>query len=157
MQKYTMTVNDGCLTQDDIIEAEDLDAAIEIAEQHCRDGVAYVVADVGDDVENGEEVVWKYEISEIEDEDEILASGNVSEMVHPDLESLRIAAGAPEDCDHEFRAHGGMRENPGVYGLPGNGIQTKIRCRHCGLVEIRSWGDMDRADYEIVHHMEPVA
>lgn len=43
-----------------------------------------------------------------------------------------------------FAVEGGLRENPGVWGIGGSAIALREHCAKCGLKRRRIIGDVDR-------------
>jgi len=42
-----------------------------------------------------------------------------------------------------YAVEGGLRENPGVWGISGAAIAMRQHCQHCGVSRRRVFGDVD--------------
>lgn len=126
------------------IEADDLDEAIELAEEEIEEWVRG-----GDWGTTGARVSAWYTV------DGERYSTTVT--IEPDHDSLIKAAGGDTDCDHDWTSEGegGCTENPGVWSTGGTSMVFKSHCRTCGLRKTehhtgsqRNPGEHDTVEYE---------
>jgi len=44
---------------------------------------------------------------------------------------------------HSWKDFGGLKENPGYYGIGGTAIRHTQQCRHCGIFRDEIFGDVN--------------
>lgn len=127
------------------LDADDMDEAIELAEDLCQDG------DWG--IEGASVRVTVTEYTDGEETD----SETVTVDVEPDHDAMISRAGGDVDCDHDWtgEGEGGLDENPGVWSTGGTSMLFVRHCRECGLKRKeyhcgsqRNPGERDRYEYE---------
>jgi hypothetical protein len=120
-------------SHEEVIKVDDLDAAIEVAEERAQEW-----AEEGDWGDDGAKVTVHCQLfaaASDPDLDDPTWEDQLEVDIEPNHHNLILAAGGDPDCDHEWTAdgEGGIDENPGVWSGDGTGIVTRRHCRLCGL------------------------
>ena len=139
MATYTVSMrDDGGSTETTTVEHETGHQAevVAMAEQECRDW-----AEGGEWGHEGASVDVRYTITD-EFGTEVYESSILVEIPANEEAMVREAGGDP-DCAHVWsgEGHGGLVENPGVYGH-GGGVVISEHCRLCGAQRrTDTWAD----------------
>jgi hypothetical protein len=130
------------------LEAEDMDEAIEKAEEEVRGG------EWGDDG-----AVVSVQIEQLRHDGTVYHEVEIDVEIEPDHDALIRAAGGNPDCDHDWTSEGegGLDENPGVWSMGGTTMTFASHCRHCGLhkVEVHRGSQRNPGEHDTVTYTQP--
>jgi len=149
--------HDGYYEDQEPIEASSLEDALAVARDGDanHDGIEDWIrsGDWGDlEVEGGSVTGYVEVTREWEDKDGDEDSEEASDSVevvfeHNEEEMVRRVGGDPE-CDHKWDStleiEGGIKENPGVWGLNGAAISSSEHCTICGVRRTVISGDVNQ-------------
>lgn len=130
------------------LDAVDMDEAVQMAEELCRDGSwgdngASVSVLVTEEDASGEETDRRH----------------LSVDIEPNHEALILRAGGDPTCDHDWTSEGegGCDSNPGVWSMGGTSIQFASHCRICGLHRTEHYCGSQRnpGDHDTVEYHQP--
>ena len=130
------------------LDADDMDGAVEIAEDLCRGGAW------GD--EGASVSVW---VTEYDAAGEETDERRLTVEIEPNHDALIREAGGDTSCDHDWTSEGegGLRENPGVWSTGGTSMLFASRCRTCGLhrTEYTCGSQRNPGEHDTVKYRQP--